>query len=105
MSKYLSLTWEYEWKNLLLRVYINVFAIFLRIPLLPMSINKRCIWFYYKGDEIGLIHFWRRSQFKWISMLWSGTGEFGSASFRSLKELDNYWIESVKICKEYSERN
>ena len=90
MSKYLSLRWEKNQKKALFySIYINIFAILLRIPIVPLSIDKSRIWFYYKGDEVGFLY--RRNnkypfQSRWLSLLSEG-------SFNSLREIDKLWEE------------
>lgn len=54
-----------------------------------MSYSRGILWFYYKGDEIG----WNFKKKYWISIGFSGTGEFGDATFKSLKLLDKAWNE------------
>lgn len=55
--------------------------------------DKLGFWFLYKGDEVGWIYPWNRpsKNKKWISLGFSGNGEFGDAYFGSLKELDEMW--------------
>lgn len=98
MSKYipLNLKWRFttkcgfrQWRSLFYRIYINIFGIFLRIPILPISYSNHILWCYYKGDEAG----WNFKKKYWISCGFSGTGEFGDACFLSLKELDGQWNE------------
>ncbi len=44
------------------------------------------------GDQIIWLFPWRRQgRGRFISVLASGTGEFGDCHFHSLKELDEYW--------------
>ena len=100
MSKYLSLDlkWSFftkngraQWKSLIYRIYINLFGIFLRIPILPLSFDwkfKRlnC---YYKEDEIMI--YVKKGKLRYISICASGNGNFGDVTFNSLKEMDDFW--------------
>jgi hypothetical protein len=55
---------------------------------------KHGVWFHYKGDEVLWLFPWRRvGKEKFVSLLFSGTGEFGDARFNSLRELDLAWDE------------
>lgn len=111
MSKYLPLhlknssLWKKQGKAFWYRVYVNIFAIFLRIPMIPLSYHNGILWFYYYGDEIGYILNWRKkNKKKFISLLASGTGEFGDAQFNSLKEINEFWNEfEVAIEKKHNE--
>lgn len=48
--------------------------------------------FPYKGDEVMWTWPWRRNgQPKYISLAFSGTGEFGDARFNTLQEIDAAW--------------
>lgn len=96
MSRYLplNLKWRFttwngfiQWRSLVYRIYINIFSIFLRIPILPMGFDKIGFDFYYKGDTV--IWSWKKK--KWISCGFSGNGQFGDACFNTLKDLDNEW--------------
>lgn len=46
--------------------------------------------FYYKGDHIWLRWPWKRGG-RWLSLLASGTGEFGDAIFPSLSAMDFFY--------------
>ena len=86
MSKYLPLFWDKrQIPALSYRVYINVFSIFLRIPLLPLSIDKTSIDFYYRGDSI----FWIWKKKKWISLSFE-------AEYNNLKEIRKEWEDYAK---------
>lgn len=59
---------------------------------LAFKFDKSGVWFWRKGDEILYLYPWKRkNKGKFISLLASGTGEFGDVSFLSLKELDKFW--------------
>lgn len=115
MSRYLliDLKWSFltkegraQWKSLIYRIYINIFGIFLRIKLLPLSIDKRGIWLYYKGDEIYYKYYWKRKNKndKWISLNFSGTGEWGDAIFSTLESMNEAWNEHFDDCARISEK-
>ena len=77
-------------KTLMYSIYINIFGIFLRIPLLPLSFDKIGFDFWYRGDTV--IWSWKKK--KWVSLSFSGTGEFGDdACFDKLSDLDKMWDE------------
>ncbi len=67
-----------------------------------LYINKSGLWFYYRGDEVGWIYPWKRKNrgYKWISLNFTGTGEFGDALFKSLKEIDEEWDRYLKAIDE-----
>ncbi len=59
--------------------------------------------FPYKGDEVWWTWPWRRHGLpKYISVGFSGTGEFGDARFNTLKELDAEWDRYEEACKKMS---
>ena len=63
---------------------------------LCLKIVKHGIWFWRKGDEVLYLWPWARKNHgkgKFVSLLFSGTGEWGDATFSSLKELDSQWEE------------
>ena len=100
--KYLSLDLKWrlttlngfrQWRSLFYRIYINIFGLFLRIPILPLSFDKIGFDFWYKGDEV--IWSWKKK--KWISVGFSGTGEFGDVCFNTLKDLEAEWNNYEKI--------
>lgn len=108
MSPYLplNLKWRFiskegraQFKSLFYRIYINIFGIFLRIPILPMGIDKDSLSLYYKGDDIFWIWPWRRWYFikqynnhkKFMSLTSLG-------SFDTLKEIDDFWKEYYEAC-------
>jgi hypothetical protein len=67
---------------------------------LCLKLEKHGIWFWYKGDEVLYLWPWARKNHgrgKFISLLASGTGEWGDAQFHSLKELDEFW-EKCSTC-------
>lgn len=54
-------------------------------------INKSGIWFHYKGDELCWLWPWmREGKGKYVSVGYSGTGQFGDARFNSLEEYDQF---------------
>ena len=57
------------------------------------SIDNLGVQFWYNGDEVIWLWPWKRRGYKYISILASGTGEFGDATYNSLKEIDNFWAE------------
>lgn len=106
MSRYLplNLRWRFttwngfiQWRSLLYRIYINIFGIFLKIPILPMGFSWQFkeidIW--YRGDD--LICFFRKGKVKYQSITSSG-------EFNSLKEIDEFWKSYYKACEE-SDKN
>ncbi len=66
------------------------------------SIDKLGIQFWHKGDEVIWVFPWKRknNKNKFISISFTGTGEFGDATFESLSELDKYWFEFEKCCED-----
>ncbi len=83
MSKYLPLFWDWNQKRAVFyRVYINIFGIFLRIPILPLSIDKIGFDFWYRGDNI----FWSWKSKKWVSIGCEGV-------FNTLSDIDQFWID------------
>jgi hypothetical protein len=59
---------------------------------LVFKLDGSGIWFGREWDEILYVWPWKRNgKGKFVSLLASGTGEFGDASFSSLKELDQFW--------------
>jgi hypothetical protein len=101
-KKYLPLFWDLrQWRAVLWRIHINIFGIFFKIPLLPLGFDKIGFDFYYKGDTL----IWSWKQKRWISVLYSGTGEFGDACFDTLKDYDNFGKELDSVFwdeKEYT---
>ena len=55
-------------------------------------------WFFYHGDEVGWIYPWRRKnkEGKWISLFFSGSGQFGDAVYKSLRDIDNEYECFIK---------
>ena len=94
MSPYLPLNirWRFsksgrgQWKSFWYRVYINIFGIFLKIPILPMSFSwkyKTCdIW--YRGDQV--IIFYKKGIKRYQSIGCEG-------EFKSLKDIRKFWDE------------
>lgn len=77
-----------------------------------ITIDRGGIWFPYKGDEVLWTWPWSRRERKgdnrgkapFISIGFSGNGEFGDARFWTLKELDQSWEEYENACREISDR-
>ncbi len=93
MSKYLPLniSWRLkdgrgQWKSFFYRIYINIFGIFLRIPILPLKFSWRYkqLDIYYKGDQ--LIVFYKKGIRRYVSIGCEG-------EFRKLSEIDKFWKE------------
>lgn len=68
--------------------------------LVCFNLAKNGVWFWRKGDELMWLYPWARKHYegrKFLSLLATGTGQFGDAAFYSLKELDSYWkkVESA----------
>lgn len=61
--------------------------------LLNFRVEKSGIWFWRNGDIILWLWPWRQAKHKYVSLMLSGTGEFGDAGFNSLKEIDRVWEE------------
>lgn len=108
MSKYLSLNlkWSFftkegraQYKSLVYRIYINIFGIFLRIPVLPLSFDwkYKTLDCWYKGDTIMI--YIKKGRLRYISVCASGNGSFGDTTFNSLKEIDDFW-KSFKLEEE-----
>ena len=100
MSKYLPLNLKWcfftregraQLKSLIYRIYINLFSIFLRIPILPLSFDWKfkTLNCYYKGDEIMI--YIKKGKLRYISICASGNGDFGDITFSSLKEMNDFW--------------
>jgi hypothetical protein len=73
---------------------------YLASHILAFSINKRGIWFFYKGDEVMYIYPWKRGvdkEWKFISLQFSGNGDFGDVKFKSLKDMDKAWDDYSKV--------
>ena len=115
MNKYLPLNLKWcfftkegdsQWKSLFYRIYINFFGIFLGIKLLPLSIQEYGVWFFYKEDEVCYKYSWKRKNKndKWISLEFSGTGEFGDMIYPTLKSMDKAWKEYFDDCIIISEK-
>lgn len=78
--------------NVIRGVDESIFPKWLWHQYLVFKLDSSGIWFGRKWDEILYVWPWKRKDNgKFISMLASGTGEFGDASFSSLKELDQFW--------------
>lgn len=105
MSKYLplNLKWRFftkngraQFKSLFYRIYINIFGIFLRIPILPMGVDFKGKTFdiYYKGDN--LICYFKKGKLRYQSLVSSG-------QFNSLKEINEFWKRYYEDCKRWKE--
>lgn len=78
--------------NVIRGVDKSIFPKFFWHQYLVFRLDRSGIWFWRKGDEILYLYPWvRKGKGKFVSLLASGTGEFGDASFFSLKELDKFW--------------
>ena len=95
MSPYLPLNWKWrittkegrcQWKSGLYRIYINIFGIFLRIPILPLSFSWKYkqLEIYYKGDTV--IIYCKKGIRRYISINCEG-------EFQSLAAIDKFWKE------------
>ena len=53
--------------------------------------DRAGFWFLYHGDEVCWIYPWRRTNKdeKWISLFFSGSGQFGDAVYKTLKDIDD----------------
>ena len=102
MTKIFSFYYNFKRKLYLFLLFKCKFCVF-PLSLLLCSIEKCGIIFYYYGDEITWLWPWRRKDNnKYISVLFSGTGEFGDAKFISLKEIFEEWKKYEKLMKEYT---
>jgi len=99
MSKYLSIDWKWQFftkmgraqfKSFFYRIYINVFGIFLKIPILPMSVDWKGKTFdiWYRGDQ--LICYWKNGKLRYTSICCGG-------DFLSLAEVDKFWNDMDNI--------
>lgn len=56
--------------------------------------------FHYCGDCVIWIWPWKRKgKPKYLSILASGTGEWGDARFESLRDIRNFWHDFQKACE------
>lgn len=65
----------------------------------PYEADRAGIWFPYRGDTVIWIWPWRRGKLKgrpWISLGFTGNGEFGDARFASLAEIERQWEDYSK---------
>ena len=101
MSPYLplNLKWRFftkegraQFKSLFYRIYINIFGIFLKIPILPLSFSWKYkeldIW--YRGDTV--IIYYKKGIRKYISINCEG-------EFQSLAAIDKFWKDYFNACK------
>ncbi len=64
------------------------------------------IWFPWKGDEVCWTWPWKRKGMpKYISLMFSGNGEFGDARFPTLASLDKAWNEFAEARKPHANDN
>ena len=78
---------------------MNIFPKFLwkRYWWARVAIDHSGITFPYQGDEIIWIWPWKRmGGEKYISVLFSGTGQFGDCKFTSLQDIKEAWNKSSK---------
>ena len=70
------------------------------------TIDKYGIWFPYKGDEVMWKWPWRRKHDPrpFVSLVFSGNGEFGDAAFWSLREIDDMNQMYDEACKSSLQR-
>lgn len=62
------------------------------VCLLFTSWDSHGVWFPWRGDEVLWTWPWTRKGLPpLVSLLASGTGEFGDSRFKSLAELDGFW--------------
>ncbi|MEK6884627.1 MAG: hypothetical protein AABY22_33650 [Nanoarchaeota archaeon] len=99
---------NYKMKLHNIKVRIYRFLMFdCRFALTPLKwffadFDKFGIWFWHNGDEVCWNWPWRNKNEKkrFISVSFSGTGEFGDARYSSLKELDKNWDDYDLATKE-----
>lgn len=68
---------------------------------MPLSFNKIGFDFWYRGDDI--IWSWKKK--KWISCGFSGSGEFGDATYNTLRDLDKDWDNYFEVFNEIEINN
>lgn len=70
-----------------------------------MTIDRLGIQFRHKGDDVIWVWPWKRRKFsaRFISLGFSGTGEFGDAVYSSLKQLDADWETYFEACRKIEE--
>lgn len=75
--------------------------------ILTFHISKGGIWFYYKSDEVIWVFPWKRiaPNKVYVSLGFSGTGEWGDAYFPTLRSMDEAWEAYNKDQDEWNERN
>ena len=64
------------------------------------SFDKYGFEFFYNGDTVIWLWPWKRKdkEMKFVSLSFSGNGDFGDAVYKSLKELDNDWERLGAVC-------
>jgi hypothetical protein len=63
------------------------------------DVDKHGVEFPYRGDHIIWLWPWRRQgKPKYVSVGFSGNGDFGDASFFTLKEIDKRWDDFETAC-------
>ena len=103
MSPYLPLNLKWrlttkegrcQWRSGLYRIYINIFAIFLRIPILPLSVSfkYKTLDFYYHGDTI--IAYIKKGRVRYQSIGCEGT-------FDKLSDIKKFWNEYYEYEKNH----
>jgi len=77
-----------------------------------ITVDRAGIWFPYRGDEVLWTWPWRRREREgdnrgrapFISVGFSGNGDFGDARFWTLKEMDKEWDGYFDACEVISKR-
>lgn len=93
MSKYYFLFWDKrQIRALLYRIYLNIFGIFLKIPILPMGFSWKwkCLTIWYRGNEYDCL-------FKKGRLIYQDIGT--GAEFHSLKDINKFWREFETFSK------
>lgn len=88
MSRYLPLFWDLrQIPALLYRIYINIFGIFLGIPILPLSIDFKYKTFdiWYKGTTV--ICYFKKGRLRYQAIIGGGL------DVGRLEEIDKFWKE------------
>jgi hypothetical protein len=69
----------------------------------PRAVDCLGLTFAYKGDEIIWLWPWKRGDkphLPWVSLSFTGNGDFGDARFPSLKAIDKAWHEYAEACRQ-----
>lgn len=89
---------RYNWRAGLWRIYMNCWLLFYS-PFIPLGFDNIGFRFWWRGDDIWWTWPWKRKGLpKYISLGFSGTGEFGDARFHTLKEIDKMWYDFECDC-------